>query len=188
VGCSGAAGMIQMMAAYVGLNPKKDIKIVIDASGKALEEFVEGKLDAYMGLPPEPQLLHARGFRQPIVRTAVDLPWSQYFCCALAGNREFVAKKPVATKRVVRAVLKAADLCASEPMRAARFLVDRGFTTNIDYASETLKENLYGWCGRSAKAGSPFCPSPLVDSREPDTAIRISWREPSARRGYSACG
>jgi NitT/TauT family transport system substrate-binding protein len=144
VGTSTAADLIQIMAAYVGLDPKKDVKIVIDVSGKALEQFVEGKLDAYMGLPPEPQLLHSRGFRQPVVRTAVDPPWSQYFCCSLAGNRAFVAKNPVATKRVIRAILKAADLCASEPMRAARFLVDHSFTPNVDYALQTFNENPYG--------------------------------------------
>jgi ABC-type nitrate/sulfonate/bicarbonate transport system substrate-binding protein len=33
----------------------------------------------------------------------------------LTGNREFVRNNPVATKRVVRAILKATDLCAIEP-------------------------------------------------------------------------
>jgi NitT/TauT family transport system substrate-binding protein len=144
VGTSAASDLIQMMAAYVGLDPKKDVTLVIDASGKGIDEFAQGKLDAYMGLPPEPQILHARGFRQAIVRTAVDPPWSQYFCCALAANREFVARYPVATKRVVRAILKAADLCASEPERAASRLVDGGFTGTYEYALQTLNENPYG--------------------------------------------
>jgi NitT/TauT family transport system substrate-binding protein len=143
VGTSAASDLIQMMAAYVGLDPKKDLTIVIDSTGKALDDFAQGKLDAYMGLPPEPQILHARGFRQPIVRTAVDPPWSQYFCCALAANREFVAKYPVATKRVVRAILKAADLCASEPERAARHLVDGGVTPAIrSRAADAERESL----------------------------------------------
>ena len=34
---------------------------------------------------------------------------------------------PVATKRVLRAILKAADLCVSEPTRVARLMVDGGF-------------------------------------------------------------
>ena len=63
--------------------------------------------------PPEPQELRARSIGHVIVNSAVDRPWSQYFCCMLAGNREFVRKYPVATKRVLRAILKAADLCAS---------------------------------------------------------------------------
>ena len=35
--------------------------------------------------------------------------------CVLAGSRKYVARHPVATKRVIRALYKAADLCASEP-------------------------------------------------------------------------
>jgi NitT/TauT family transport system substrate-binding protein len=59
-----------------------------------------------------------------VVNSSLDRPWTQYFCCMLAGNREFVRKHPVATKRALRAILKAADVCAREPERAARFLVD----------------------------------------------------------------
>jgi NitT/TauT family transport system substrate-binding protein len=144
IGTTAATDLIEMMAAYVGLEPKKDLTIVSDIAANPLEQFVEGKLDAYMGLPPEPQILHARGFRQAIVRTAVGPPWSQYFCCSLAANRDFVRKHPTATKRVLRAMLKAADLCASEPERVARFLVSAGFTEHHDYALQTLNENPYG--------------------------------------------
>jgi NitT/TauT family transport system substrate-binding protein len=61
----------------------------------------------------------------------------------LAGNREFVRRHPVATKRAMRAILKATDLCASEPARAARLLVDGGFTPSYDYALQTLKDVPY---------------------------------------------
>jgi NitT/TauT family transport system substrate-binding protein len=43
----------------------------------------------------------------------------------------------------MRAILKAADLCASEPARAARLLVDGGFTPRYDYALQTLKDVPY---------------------------------------------
>jgi len=46
----------------------------------------------------------------------------------LGGNPEYVRNRPVATKRALRAVLKAADLCATDPASAARRIVDRGFT------------------------------------------------------------
>jgi NitT/TauT family transport system substrate-binding protein len=144
VGVSVTPDLIQMMAAYVGLDPKKDLTLVSDPDVKPLELFAEGKLDAYLALPPEPQELHARGVGHVILRTALDRPWSQYFCCALAGNREFIARYPVATKRVIRAVLKAADLCASEPERVARRLVDGGFVPRYEYALQTLNENPYG--------------------------------------------
>jgi NitT/TauT family transport system substrate-binding protein len=54
-----------------------------------------------------------------------------------------VRKNPVATKRALRAILKATDICATEPERAARRLVDREFTPRYDYALQTLKENAY---------------------------------------------
>src|SRR6202008_1714528 len=102
-----------------------------------------GKIDGFLAFPPEPQELRARHIGHVIVNTAVDRPWSDYFCCMLAGNREYVRKYPVATKRVVRAVLKAADLCATEPARVARSIVDRRFTDRYDYASQTLSEVPY---------------------------------------------
>ena len=61
----------------------------------------------------------------------------------LTGNRDFVRKHPVATKRVLRAILKATDFCVSDPEGAARRLVDGGFTDRYDYALQTLNEVPY---------------------------------------------
>ena len=55
-----------------------------------------------------------------IVNSAIDRPWSQHFCCMLTANREFVRKYPVATKRVLRAILKATDFCAQRSARLSR--------------------------------------------------------------------
>jgi len=43
-----------------------------------------------------------------------------------AANRDFTRKHPVATKRALRAMLKATDLCVNQPERAARLRVDKG--------------------------------------------------------------
>jgi NitT/TauT family transport system substrate-binding protein len=134
--------LVTTMAANVGLDPK-DIDWVLTPTVDPIELFTEGKIDAFLGIPPEPQLLRARKIGHVIVNSAVDRPWSQYFCCMLAGNRDFVGKHPVATKRVLRAILKAADLCASDPVGAARQIVDRGFTPRYDYALQTLQEVPY---------------------------------------------
>ena len=78
-----------------------------------------------------------------VLNSTMDRPWSKYFCCMLAANREFVRAYPVATKRALRAILKGADMCAREPERVARFLVDKGYTQNYEYAVATLKEIPY---------------------------------------------
>jgi NitT/TauT family transport system substrate-binding protein len=135
--------LVTLMAAQVGLDPVKDLHWVTDPSVKPMELFAQGKTDAFLGFPPEPQDLRTRHIGHVLVNTAVDRPWSQYFCCMLAGNREFVATHPVATKRVLRAILKATDLCATEPERAARQLFDRGLTPRYDYALQTLSEIPY---------------------------------------------
>jgi NitT/TauT family transport system substrate-binding protein len=132
-----------VMAAHVGLDPMKDIHWVTDAAAKPSQLFVDGKVDAFVGTPPEPQELHARNIGHVVFNSSVDRPWSQYFCCMLGGNQEFVRKYPVATKRVIRAVLKAADFCATDPVRAAQGLVDRGVTPRYDYAFEALRAISY---------------------------------------------
>ena len=108
-----------------------------------MELFAAGKIDAFLGLPPEPQELRGRNVGRVIVNSAIDRPWSQYFCCMLAARRDYVRKYPVATKRVLRAIAKAADLCASEPERVAQRIVDAGFAARYDYALQTLKEVPY---------------------------------------------
>jgi len=134
---------LSIMAAHVGLDPAKDIHWVTSSSPKPMELFAEGKIDAFLGFPPEPQELRARNIGRVIVNSILDRPWSQYFCCALAARRNYVRDHPVATKRVIRAIIKAADLCASEPTRVAQHIVDGGFTPRYDYALQTLKELPY---------------------------------------------
>jgi NitT/TauT family transport system substrate-binding protein len=144
VGQIAGLALISMISAYVGLDPTKDLDLVDVSAAKPVELFAAGKLDAYLALPPDVQELHARKLGHVIMRTAVDPPWSQYFCCMLGANREYAARYPVATKRVIRAVLKAADLCASKPELAARLIVEGGFAERYDYALQTLTENPYG--------------------------------------------
>ena len=131
--------LLRLMAANVGLDPKEDFRWVTDPAERPMELFAEGKLDAFLGFPPEPQELRAGHAGHVVLDTTVDRPWSQYFCCMLAANPEFVRRNPVATKRVLRAILKTTEFCASEPVRAAQMLVDGGFTHQYDYALETLR-------------------------------------------------
>lgn len=135
---------IASMLAYVGANPQRDVNWV--ATGRIAESmrlFVEGKVDAFLGFPPQPQEMRARKLGRIIVNTTLDRPWSKYFCCMLVANREFVVRHPVATKRALRALLKAADICAQEPERAARFLVAKNYEPRYEIGLEVLKSLPY---------------------------------------------
>jgi NitT/TauT family transport system substrate-binding protein len=135
--------LLATIAAHVGLNPRSDIDWVTTPAGDFLDAFAERKVDAFLGFPPEPQQLRARGIGHVILNIGTDKPWSQYFCCFAFGNREFVRANPIATRRYLRALLKATDICAAEPSRAARTLVEAGFTGRYDYALQALTEVRY---------------------------------------------
>jgi NitT/TauT family transport system substrate-binding protein len=134
---------LSIMAKHVGLDPRQDIEWVVPPDGNAKELFAAGKTEAFLGFPPEPQELRARKIGRVILQTVADKPWSQYFCCMIFGNRDWVSAHPIATKRFLRATFKAADFCGAEPQTAARQLVDGGFTENYDYALDTIRELPY---------------------------------------------
>jgi NitT/TauT family transport system substrate-binding protein len=135
--------LLTTMVAHIGLDPHADIDWITTRTGDFMNAFASGEVDAFLGFPPEPQELRARGIGRVILNTATDKPWSQYFCCMTFGNREFIRAHPVATKRYLRAILKAADICAAEPARAAQQLVNAGYTDRYDYALQTLSEVPY---------------------------------------------
>jgi NitT/TauT family transport system substrate-binding protein len=136
--------LIASMAAYVGLDPHKDITWAVQSGRReAMQFFIDGQADAFMGFPPEPQELRARKIGHVVVSTTLDRPWSQYFCCMIMANRAFVRHHPAATKRALRALLKANEVCALEPETTARLMAERGWTDNYDLALAVVKEIPY---------------------------------------------
>jgi NitT/TauT family transport system substrate-binding protein len=139
---SGEKLFISMFAAYVGINPN-DIDWVILPYADQLRLFSEGKIDAFMTGPPYALELREKKIGHVLLNTTIDRPWSQYFCCAVASTKEFISKHPIATKRALRALVKAADVCATDPERVARVVADRGLG-RYDYTLQSLREIPYG--------------------------------------------
>jgi NitT/TauT family transport system substrate-binding protein len=136
--------VLSSILAYIGLDPRRDIDWVTEEASVAMRLLAEGKVDGFMGFPPEPQELRAKGVGRVLVSMRVDRPWSQHFCCFVAGHRDFVRRHPVATKRALRAILRAASVCALEPDRVAQYLVEKGFVMRPDFVRQTLAELPYG--------------------------------------------
>jgi NitT/TauT family transport system substrate-binding protein len=137
---SSRAAFVAAMAASVGLDPSRDIVWVDLEPGESMRLFAESKIDAFMGFAPEPQELRSRGIGHVLLNTLTDRPWSQYFCCMAATNRSFLTRYPIATRRALRALLKAADVCIGDPQRAARIVVDRGVSDKYEYVLQAVKE------------------------------------------------
>ena len=135
--------MISSIVAYVGINPKDIHWVEAGTNPDAMSLFAKHGADAFLGFAPQPQELRAKKIGHVILNMTLDRPWSQYFCCSVGGNRDFVAKNPIATKRALRAFLKAADICAQEPERVARFLVKREYEPRYEIGLEVLKSLPY---------------------------------------------
>jgi NitT/TauT family transport system substrate-binding protein len=131
------------IVAHVGLDPRKDIIWQVLPIDEAVKHFSDGKVDSIIAFPPLGQEVRAKGIVRVIINSATDRPWSQYFCCLVTANREFMRKHPVATKRALRGILKATDLCATDPVAAAKRMIDTGFAVRPEYAQQTLQEVPY---------------------------------------------
>jgi NitT/TauT family transport system substrate-binding protein len=133
--------LLRIMAGLVGLDYARDIRWTF--SDHPMDDFIDGKLDAFLTNPPFLQEARARNIGHVVLSSIADRPWSQYYCCYLATRTEFARQYPVATKRVLRAILKAVDLCVSDPRLIAQLLVDQRYTSRYDYALQALSEIRY---------------------------------------------
>src|SRR5260370_31198044 len=80
---------MNLMASYVGLDPAKDIRWVTGPSPKPMDLFAEGKIDAFLGNPPDPQEFAPPNIGNVILNTPKDPPWSKYFSCRGAGPPDY---------------------------------------------------------------------------------------------------
>ena len=72
------------MAAYVGLDPSRDINFVTYPANQSMQLLADSKIDALLSFPPVPQELRAKKIGHVILNSSVDRPWSQYFCCMIS--------------------------------------------------------------------------------------------------------
>jgi NitT/TauT family transport system substrate-binding protein len=134
--------LVSTMASYVGVDPTAEIKWVADPKVSQVELFDAGRIDAFIGFPPDRDQPCPRGVGHVVVNFAHDYPWSNYFCCMVTANSDFMRRNPVATKRAVRAILKATDFCHAEPERTAQRLAELGFSREC--ALMILRDTRYG--------------------------------------------
>jgi NitT/TauT family transport system substrate-binding protein len=130
---------------YVGLNPDTDVKYLWVKKDEAMELFKNGKIDVFISFPPGPQELVAKGIGKVLVDTNIDKPWSQYFCCMIIGHNDFIKKNPIATKRALRAILKANDIVANDPEYALQVLQNKKIWKKAEtkYILQAIREIPY---------------------------------------------
>jgi NitT/TauT family transport system substrate-binding protein len=66
--------LVAALVARVGLGPGRDLRWVVSSSPTPMQLFTDGKVDAFVGTPPEPQELRARQIGHVLVNTGLEGP------------------------------------------------------------------------------------------------------------------
>ena len=67
------------IVAYVGTGPSQGHPLVTHPRAEAKQLLAEGKIDAFLGFPPDPQELRAKRIGQVVINSAVDAPGRNTF-------------------------------------------------------------------------------------------------------------
>lgn len=131
---------LALTLANVGIDVRKDVKLITYSHEEAVHAMTTGEVDGMTALPPFSNRLRVNpDLGHIVLDAATDRPWSQYFFSMATVHREYLTKNPVATKRALRALLKATDIVAASPERGAQAMKDLGFVPDALYAA-TLAE------------------------------------------------
>lgn len=110
-----------------GVDPK-DVNFVAQANADPTKEYLEGRSDAVFVTTTAAVALRANSANRGhvILEQTMAKPWSEPDCCILSANAEWTRANPVATKRAVRAVLRAADSLGADRGDAVKVATDKG--------------------------------------------------------------
>lgn len=120
-----AYSMFSIALKNAGVDPR-DVNIAIDTD--PMKAFLEGRSDAVFVAATAAVALHGNPANKGhlILDQAMEKPWSEQDCCILVANADWMRANPVAAKRAVRAILRAADSLGKDRGDAARLATDKG--------------------------------------------------------------
>jgi NitT/TauT family transport system substrate-binding protein len=160
-----------ILLAYVGVDPRTEVNFIeVPPDSAALRDaFLDGRSQAFIAPAASGPLLR-RNPRNPgkvILDATMDKPWSQYYCCNLVANRDWIRRYPIATKRFTRAILRATDAVAKDKPRAAREYVAGGFnsTTASPIDEEIIRDLSYDWRELDPEESLRFFALRLADAK-----------------------
>jgi NitT/TauT family transport system substrate-binding protein len=110
-----------------GMDPGKDVTWLVFPAGELGLAIDKREVDAVANSEPIGSLLLAQGKVRNVADQAVDLPYSEEYCCAVLANGKFVAKNPKAAAAATRALLKGAKWVETNPAAAARMAVEKKY-------------------------------------------------------------
>jgi NitT/TauT family transport system substrate-binding protein len=124
---------------WVGIVPGRDVELVSINSSHVLTALGDEVDALWTWAPVTLTLAQLRGSHL-IFDSYADDPWGQYSCCVIIARREFVEQYPVATRRALRAIYTALDLCQTDPDLAVSRSIEKGWIVTEDYARRSFAQ------------------------------------------------
>ncbi|HEV8338530.1 MAG TPA: ABC transporter substrate-binding protein [bacterium] len=131
-----------------GVDPSQ-VNWVVQPNANPTALFLEGKNEAVFAAQAGTAALHANpANRGHVIHSQLmERPWSTLACCLLIAKQEWYRTNPVAAKRAVRAILRAADAQTPSRAEAVKRITDRGLFggpssfDNVLYAASMVPAN-----------------------------------------------
>jgi NitT/TauT family transport system substrate-binding protein len=95
--------------------------------GELGQAVQQGKVDACCTADPIGTILLGKGIVRTIADQAVDEPYKDEYCCAVAVSGKLARTNPAAAAKVTRAMLKAARWVEENPTAAAKYGVEKKY-------------------------------------------------------------
>ncbi len=110
-----------------GVDPK-DVNFVVQADADPVKLYLEGKNDAVFVATTSAAALKVNPANKGhlIHSQVMDEPWAHLDCCILVATQDWYRANPVAAKRALRAVYRAADALPPDRADAAKLATDKG--------------------------------------------------------------
>ena len=119
---------IALVLKYAGVDPQ-EVNFVAQSGVNPINLYLGGKNDAVrVGAERAPALKANPANKGHMVHSQLmDDPWSKLACCILVTTQDWYRANPVAAKRAIRAIFRAADFQPDDRADAVMPLTDRGF-------------------------------------------------------------
>jgi NitT/TauT family transport system substrate-binding protein len=110
-----------------GVDPAS-VNFVFQSDADLTKLFLDGKNDALFLAARDAIAFQTNPANKGhiVMDGAMDATWSQQNCCALTATTEWVKANPVAAKRALRAIYRAADAIPADRADAAKIATDKG--------------------------------------------------------------
>ena len=127
-----------------GMDAEKDVTWRVFQASDLEMALQKGELDAVACSEPIGSLLMAHEGVVAVVDQAVDAPYKDEFCCAIAVNGKLIEREPAKAAKITRAILKATKWVAVNPTAAARLSVEsKWLAVNVDVDALALSKLSY---------------------------------------------